>query len=49
MDTKYSEMKNMYGVTLEEPDNEEEIKNNNFWKKMHPEFDGIGLSTLLAN
>ncbi len=42
-------MKNKYGICLEDSDNQEEIKNNEFWKKMHPEFAGLELSQVLMN
>ena len=36
MEDKYNQMKNKHGITLEDSDNEEEIKNNEFFKKIHP-------------
>ncbi len=38
MEEKYAAMKTKYGISLIDEDNEEEVKNNEFWKKIHPEF-----------
>jgi hypothetical protein len=49
MEHKYNEMKNKYGISNEDSDNEEEVKNNLFWKKIHPEFGALELSEVLIN
>lgn len=36
MEHKYNEMKNKYGISNVDEDNEEEVKNNMFWRKIHP-------------
>jgi len=36
MEQKYNELKCKYGISMEDSDNEEEVKNNEFWKKLHP-------------
>lgn len=34
----YEEMKDHYGLTAEDEDDHEEVANNNFFRKMHPNF-----------
>ena len=38
MSGEYEKMKEQYGLTVEDEDDREEVENDNFFKKMHPEF-----------
>jgi hypothetical protein len=39
MRQEYDDMKNAYGLSAQEQDDSEEIANNAFFRKMHPNFD----------